>query len=68
MIIDKPLHIPHDLDISLVRAFGKVHEVRAVFVVHSGGLGVQDERDGKEALIVRRVSIRMPWKGVGDLP
>ena len=59
MIINQSLHIPHYLDISLVRALGKVHQAGAVLVVYGGGFGVQDKGAGKEALTCMSTSPAM---------
>ena len=67
MVINQSLHIPHYLDISLVRALSQVYQAGAVLVVYGGRLGVQDEGAGKEAL-TRMSTSQCRRQDTGSLP
>ena len=51
MLLDQLLHVAHDLGVSPTRRALHVRVgTTAFFIVDGCGLGVQDKRDGEEAL------------------
>lgn len=50
MVADEHLHVAEDLRIALVRVGRYGDQVLTVFLVDGGGLRVQHEGDGQEAL------------------